>query len=635
MIVGYLLFDWGGTLLVDEQFVTLLSEERESLFASIITAISHAMDKILDQKPRYLELERMHLYFCFREPFIFVLIADVESDEFYELAEEIMEEIIGMEMSPEDINFNPAAKHATMELIRKLIKRRPPSIRHLRRLANMLVSLSDFIAEKERADIGEILPGEYEWKEHVEIRGGKRRADIMELVDAYLRGELQDVIRAAPGLFGTEHDDYARILYARAGLTLRMYDPKIRAPPLEEIGYVIGGISDSIARKYLELEMRTFIELCEEDPYRDVLLRHLSEIRQRMQSGGIAGTIYDILFTPAPYLPLMEDIYERYRHRSKFLAGMAKEMKIILEVLHRPPKDVTEWLEMLSEIRIMFEDAAKRDLPEKYHLFHALILTLSLGILAPNLSVDDGSRIFEHFTEYLEKYQEKILAKSESVLSVHRGQSYYLMYNVILRPFFEAADRRERLEIIRGRKKRIIGLIRYMAELARLRRIPLNMYYVIMAGLLSMLTRMYAELGKAVEEALRSLPMLIDERLSSLWETTPHYYAQYYMGILDTIGNMAILLTMETVRSNILMRVAYQMERLSEMLEDMPMVYYLARMHAVRYYALSGLNEGAEKAKKIVKEVKKRGSPLLVHVFERVLKASLESLKDHPNANPH
>jgi len=134
-----------GVLLVDEQFVHLFTKERESLFASILTAVTHAMNQILKRRPRHLELEDMHLYLSYKDPYILALITDVESDMFLELADSITSELADSGITPEQINFDPVTKQLVKQLIRKGIMKQPPSIKHLAKLVSMLKSISEFI----------------------------------------------------------------------------------------------------------------------------------------------------------------------------------------------------------------------------------------------------------------------------------------------------------------------------------------------------------------------------------------------------------------------------------------------------------------------------------------------------------
>ena len=460
MIIGYLLFDWGGTLLIDDQFLSLLTDEKESLFAMLMTAVSHAMNKILNQRPKHMELEKMHLYFGFEDPYMLAVIADIENDEYQLLAEKIIREIKESNISPDDINFNPVAKQTVKNLIRKRILRMPPSMTHLRKLSELLFSMADFIERKEAIKITTLLPEKRELRATKPKKKYRGKIEINNLIDMYLSGNLESVIEKASGLFDSEHGEFARILYAKSGIILNMYDPDIKAPTQEEIYGIIKEIRDPIIREYLELELRSFFEIPKKNPYRDVFLRHLDKIREKQKQSKLWEIIYDIAFTPNSYLPFMEDIIEKYKQKSSFLVFMAKEIKLINEIFHRPPKDITDWLSRFSEVKLLFEKAIKENSIERFHHFHALILTLSLGALTPNLSAEDGIKIFKHFIKYIEEYHEKIIEKTKKVLSVHRAQSYYFMYSILLRPLFEISDKKDREKIISSRRKKIIDLIK-------------------------------------------------------------------------------------------------------------------------------------------------------------------------------
>lgn len=297
---------------------------------------------------------------------------------------------------------------------------------------------------------------------------------------------------------------------------------------------------------------------------------------------------------------------------------MAKEQRAVLHIIYHPPKSVEDWLYAFSDARSLFEKSLEMDSPSKFHYFHVFLITLAWGILTPNMKIEDGFRLLHHFLEYIEKYQKEILSRSERILSTHRAQNYFIIYNVLMRPIFEGAEDEDRVQIASKKIDRLVETIREISNLAEKRRIPLGVYYTAITGLLSVLTRMLLEKNSTLEDIPRILERVIDLRMSGLWKNQNHYYVQYYMSVLDAIGNTASMIEIETIRNDLLIKVAYQFERLANLAEDMPIARFLASMHALRYYVMSGEDRGFTAAKRIFEEVKGKLSPFLVYILRRI-----------------
>jgi len=239
-------------------------------------------------------------------------------------------------------------------------------------------------------------------------------------------------------------------------------------------------------------------------------------------------------------------------------------------------------------------------------------------MLTPNMKVEDGFKLLQHFLEYIEKYQKEILSKSERILSVHRAQNYFIIYNMLMRPIFEGVEDEDRKRIASKKINRLLETIREVSNLAEKRRIPLGIYYVTVAGLLSALTRIFHEQDITAENIIDILEHLVSKDISALWKTQSHCCAQYYLSMLDIIGNVASMIEIETIRNDMLMKVAYQFERLANISEDMPIIKFLAKMYAVRYYAMTGEDRGFNAARRIFKKIEKSLSPFIAYIFRKI-----------------
>jgi len=617
LILGYFLFDDGGILLLDRQFVAVLTRDKSSLFASLLTAITRAMEEILHQNPRHLELEETHLYFGYKSPFIFVLVSDSENEAYENLADVIAHELAEANLDPEEMHVSEIPRQLARQIIERHIAKTPLLVIDLRALANIIKTTSEFIRNKTKSELIVKIPKAIELKPE-KVRPTKPKLKSFdELVGLYFDGRLSDVIKHSTGFFEGEYSDLARILFVKAGLTLRHYDPKVWAPSLERLYGVALEISDSIARSALIAEISSFLRIPSETPL-SVYLKHSDTISGILQQESFRSTVYEILFTPIPIAPFLNMIIRKYESRSRYLCCLARENLMILQMMQQKPKSVDEWLLAFSRAKEEFD----RSLKEKSHLldhnYHILLSTLIWGVLTPDITVEDGLKLLDHFVRDIEKYRRELEERSERVTVSHKAWNIIWVYNILMRILLEIADFDERKKVMRRLQRNIIHSSKYFSELLDKRRIPIHLYYVTQISLISLLTRISAENNTAPEDIIDLLPNFAPRDIQNLFEIDTQSFYQYYLSFLETLGNLALLIDLHVVRINMLLKVAHLLERIAEAMSDAPIYRLLAKLFALRFYTLAGTKEALDSAKKMLSDARKEFSPFIVYVLEKI-----------------
>lgn len=627
VIIGYLLFDDGGILLLEKQFVEVLTHEKTSLFASLLTAITRVMEEILHQHPRHLELENTHLYFGYRPPFIFVLIVDSENEIYEKLADTIARDLAEADLNPEEMHVSDIARQAAKRIIDHHIAKTPLLVVDLKALANIIKTTSEFIRNRIRSGFPVRKPKTIEIKP-TKVKPTKPKLKSFEnLIELYFDGKLSDVVKYAPGFFDGDYADLARILYAKAGLILRLYDPKVWAPPLEQLYGVSTEISDEIAKRVLIAETEMFARLPSETPF-SIYLRHSDEISVVLQGEDLRATVYEILFNPIPIAPFLNMIIRKYENRSRYMFCLAKENLMLLKMLRQKPRNVDEWLLAFSETKTAFEKSLKERDHLLDHHYHVLLSTLIWGMLTPDITVEDGFKLIDHFVSDIKKYQKELEERSERIMITHKAWNIIWVYNVLMRVLLEATPPEERRNLLDELQRRVLDSAKYFSDLLERRRIPIYLYYVTLISLISLYTRIGVEHNTVPDDIIEILPEFVPSDIQNLFEIAPQSFYQYYLCFLETLGNIALFIDLHVVRTNLLMKIAHLLEKVADAMSDVPIYKFLAKLFAFRFYMLVDSKEARNAANRLLSEAEKEFSPFLIHIFKRLYEFHSKSTQE-------
>ena len=619
MILGYVLFDEAGLVILSRELVPLIESEKQSIFTSVITALGNLMDKIFSSKPKYLELENLHLYFSFGEKFSILLISDIEDDRLAELSNKIINKISSLALSSFDVQIDQKLKEKMKGEIEKVIFTSPPSIRSIKKLANILNATLN-------TKKGEILGFERVVPEVHKLgiiskfkQLFKGKAKLPDLLYAFYNGQLEEIIERAPSLFNDiENGDLAKIIYCKAALLLNSFDPRVEAPPLNDIKLVIDKIKDKFAKEFLKAELESFIKLGAYNRRRELFINHHLEVFQKLMERDLEGEIYAILINAIPYGPVLDYLENHFKDRSDYLLVFVQEMKFLLDFLVRRPDNLDEIFILIGRFKNEFEEAYQKGSPKMYNLSHMLQFALIWGLLEKTVSPNDGEKLLVQFFEFFNKYRGEIIDQGLRSTNRHKAVNIYFAFNIVYRLLIELnygealKSLDEYFEYVKKKTEWFIGL-------GKTHRIMLDMYYVSVAGALSILTRLALEKNIFFSDIPRIVMELADPKMEEFWNFNEYHFAHYYSDLLEAIGNTAHFIEYEDIKRNIFLQVAYGLERIAKIFKNTAMIHDIECLKAIRFYLLSGTNEGKEKAKTLVEELKKVSSKFLINLAEKLL----------------
>ncbi|MEM3466361.1 MAG: hypothetical protein QW566_07830 [Candidatus Jordarchaeales archaeon] len=617
VILGYLLLDEGGAPLATKELVRVFLESDQALFSGVVVAIGNVAEEVFKSKVRHVELESLHLYFAFGKKFNLVLISDVRDDRLLEVSDEAVNRLDKTDVDPSRIQFDDELKRRISGEVERVVFRSPPSILSVRKLAEVLLAGLD-VNKGVKLGFIEVKPKTYKPGLLGKIRKiFIGRATLEGLVDAYYKGELSKVVDESPSLFDDEKNgDLARILYAKAALTLNSFAPKIEAPPLDEINAVIESIKDEAARDYLKAELESFLVLGAYNRRRELFVERQMEFFRGL--GGAKGDVYAIMLTPIPYGPLLDFLERKHKGRSSYLYGLTVEAKLLLDILTKRPKDISEVFSLYGRFKREFDEAYNSKSLEVYSYFHVLQFVLVWGLLERSILPDDGVRLLKQLLELFESYRDELIDRGLYCPNRLKAVNLYFAFNLILRLLLELGD-----ESVKRQLDRYYNYVKNKTEwligLGETHRVMLDMYYVSLAGSLSTLSRMAAEKGSFLSDVPNLVMELASPEMEEFWDFNEYHFVHYYVDLLEAIGNTALFVEFERVKQNLLMQVAYGIESAAELFKDTPVIHDVELLKAARFYMLSGTSEGVEAAKSIVRELRETSSPFIASIAEKIV----------------
>ena len=619
MILGYIILDLGGNLVVYKELIHFAGDRYQALFSSIMKAINDIMGEVFKSRLRHVELEKYHVYLGFGDKFGVIIISDMEDDRLVDLASRIAKALNKYkDIDDVMLQIDTAKKMDIQKTIEKIIFGSPPSILSIRKLAESLLAVMGE-SKGELLGLKEVRPRKFKPGILEKIkRILVAPVSINDLLEEYYQGDLIEVVKKAPSLFSDENfGDLAKILYSKAALTLNSFDPIVEAPSLNEIRSVIVTIKDPFARKYLESELKAFYTVGSYNERRDLFLKHQFELFEKLSSTNDAiSSTYAILINPLPYRQLLEYLERKFIDKSDYLYAMALEMRILLNILTQPPESPEEILSLMGRVKSLFEKAYKSRSKSMYSYFHVLQFTLVWGSMEKKLSVGDGVKLLEMFIDLFDSYKEYLIDKGYYSTNRHKAVNLYFAFNIVLRILLELKS--NPAELVDKYMDYVYEKTKWFVGLGKTNRIMLDMYYISLAGLISILSRMALEKKKFYRDMINLIIELANPDMESFWQYNEYHFAHYYVDLLDAIGNIALFIDLEYVRSNILMKVAFGIERICRMFQDTPIIYYIEIVKAIRFYLLSKVPEGKNKARELLDYVKENASPFIVYLAKKI-----------------
>lgn len=620
MIIGYVVLETGGTPVLSEEFIRLLTEDKKTLFSGVLSAINNIFSEVFSSKLTHVALEKLQLYFGFGDRFVVILLSDVKDDRLISIANDIAGYLDSLEADYMELQVNKDLADQVKGKIREIIFKHPPPIKSLEELAKAInVALSG--KKGARLGITKVIPKIHKPSILARIRrafaGG---VNLSKLVDLFYSGRLLDVVEEAPMLFDDpNYGELAKMLYVKAGLILNSFDPSIKAPSLDEIKTVIESISDEFSKNFLSAELESFLVLGAYNDRRKYFVSKQLELFNILSSKDERSVVYSIIITPLPYKPLLLFLEKFYKGRSDFLYALTFEMRMLLDILMGGvPENLTKALSIVGEAKRLFEEALKKRSPSLASYYHVMQFALVWSLFEKSLKYEDGVGLIKHFWEIFTKYWDSVLRKFPHQTNRHKAVNIFFAYNIIMRLLIEIGDEDITGKNLRKYKNELKEIIRWFIGLGETHRIMLDMYYVSLAGVISILSRIALNTNTFYEELPQIILDLSRSEMEKFWELNEYHYAHYYADILESIGNLAMFVDMPYIRQNILLSVAYGLERLALLFKDTPMLFYVESIKALRFYLLSKSDSGRESAAKLAERIKREASPFIASLVNRI-----------------
>ncbi len=611
MILGFILLRRGGVPVLVEELVPILTREGRDFLPSIISALHDMLTKVVGERVRWIGLEETQLYLRPGGDYMLALISDVRSERVELVAEDMIRYLEGLGVGPgiAEGKVRDEVRRALVDIIR----RHPPSLAFVRELARRFPEDGfrgqgmEVGAEYPRPEV--LRPGIVDRLRVLVPRG----VSVDRLVDLYLEGRFEDVVRRAPACFGTG-DDLARALYAKASLMLRSLDPGVGAPELDEVASVVEGIGDPPLREYLRAELRCFYELGTYNERRRVFLENRRYFLESLAEEGVRGDVLSLVLTPIPCGPALDHLIDRLRGRSEYLEALLYASRLLLNLLTRRPESPEEVEEVAAWVRGRMQGVEAR--PAKYVYAHMLFFVHSWALLCGNVGAGEGRGLLKRLLEFVERWFDE-LYEAKRLPNRYKGVIFYFVMNVILRLALLGALEVDE-EVLNRYALRALMLLRWVRGLGAANRIEVDMYYVTLSGLLAAASLLFAEMGSYVRGAPRIVADLARDEMEGFWELNEYHYGHYYVDLLETLGNTALALEDGNLRTMILLRAAYGIERVAWMFRGAPMNFWLFMTQAVRFYLLSGEDRGLAKAEDLRARLRSEASPFVSWLIDRM-----------------
>ncbi len=617
MILGYILSDEGGTPIIYKELVKIFEGSGGTIFTSLLSAISSALEELTRSKLDYFQSAGTHVYISYGNGLILSLISDTEDPQLKDLVNYIMERINKLISSPDDLILNEELRNIVDEEIMKIIYRSPPSIRTVRQLASALYSIID-IERGDELKVKNLKVEKYKPSFIDRLKKSVQKISLERLVELYFAGNLEDVVNLADSLFDDpKFGDLAKILYAKAALTLNSFDPKIKAPDLNVVNTVISSIKDELARTFLKAELMAFFELGSYNERREFFIRRRFDFLQKLSQEGVISDVYAILIAPVPNKQVLSFLERKFKDKSEWLYIMCLEMDYLLDILVRRPKNITEFLSLLGDIKSMLDDSLKKDLPSKYSLSHMYMFILIWGLLSPNLKLEEGKDLLYKVFDYVSSNFDLLLEKAYRATNRHKGVNLYFIFNLIYGLLLELEDV-EAVNKIDKFYSYIKSKLEWLVAVKNANRIMIDMYYVTLAGLIAAVTRVAEYRRTFFKDLPKLLVELSDDNMMDFWEQNEYHFIHYYIDLLEAIGNTVLLSPYKEIKRNILTQVAYGIERAAKMMQHSPMLYYFKILLAIKFYALSGIDENIERAREILEEIRTSTNEFIYYIGEKI-----------------
>ena len=360
MISAIMILNRSGVPLYVKEFQPLAVEEvsaggdittKSSVASMLISAIMGLGEELFKGAVKYVNVLDKHLYIAAGDYIYTVIVSTVSNPELSGIVEEILRKLkdIGIDSDLDEIN--ETLEKMIWNTVRPILVNVVPNIEGIRDIITQISSLMVDVEDTVKIEVKSFKPAKYKLTLSDRIRSlFKRRVKFEELLSKFYEGDLEFVIKNASSLFGSEYDDYAKALYAKAGILLNTLDPSVPAPSLEEINAVIVEIREHLLTYLLEIELNRFNSPIALSQYMGMISGLRGNIIQELNKNELSSDVLAVVLTPVHFPNLNQMLTEKTKEKSEFLGILNRSALSLINLFTKQEGTFSEWLNRWSKL---------------------------------------------------------------------------------------------------------------------------------------------------------------------------------------------------------------------------------------------------------------------------------------------
>ncbi|MGQ4891613.1 MAG: hypothetical protein ACP6IP_03890 [Candidatus Njordarchaeia archaeon] len=633
MISAIMILNRSGVPLYVKEFQPLAVEEevsaggdittKSSVASMLVSAIMGLGEELFKGAVKYVNVLDKHLYIAAGDYIYVVVVSTVHNPELSSIVEEIMGKLKDAGVDSDIESINETLEKMIWNTVKPILVNVVPNIDSIRDIIAQINSLLVGVEDTFRIEVESFKPEKYKLTLADRIRLlFKRRVKFEELLSKFYEGDFEFVIKNASSLFGSEYDDYAKALYAKAGILLNTFDPKIAAPSLEEINTVVMEIREHLLTYLLEIELNRFNSPIALSQYMGMIGGLRNNILQELNKNDLGSEILAIVLSPMHSLGLNQVITEKLREKSKLLTAINESANSLVNLFVKPEENFSDWLNKWSKLinLLVSSETAETKIYEPLY-FEQLVYETLRGLASNFMVAEDGLDFVERVCN-IYKTKGRAFITDPSYAGVPNrnkalGIGFALGYLSLITLY--KLNPEERANYVKEFLNDLIPLFKWLTSVGTANRDYLDYYYFYSALFLQVAARYIYEAGHVNKQLIKLVEEILSEDMVGSWAGNRFMNVMYLSNIILALANVALNIPTKNVKSNILLRLASYLETLSNLYaSDMHIAKLFFDLELIRIYFLSESEVGMMRGRRILEELRKKASPLISYLLEKM-----------------
>lgn len=572
-----MLLDHGGSILVSHMYEDVLGD-KDSLFASAISAISNLFGEAIGESIHYIQTKNYHLYIGFTERLVLIVVSTIENPQVYALLKEALKKIEELGYDVDDITFSMEVQDHVDNTVSNVLRKPVLSLSTLRNFARQIVAFVS-IDNHEKYGIRLVEPVTSMDIPETKIKPLIGDISLEELFEALIGGNYDYVVGNAPKKF--LESDLAKVLYSKACLLL-LDSGLSKKVDTTYLYNVIKSIEDKIIREYLLLEFESFFKLGKFAERYRFIEQYKEELFEKINTGKpIERKILLALLYPVHIKEVLDIMKDEFKNNEEIIASVL-ELSALANVLSGKPESLDEWGKIYGNLKYKVNQTESLNARLRFH--HAMQYVNVWGLLLEDVDVDMGRDLLLKSLNLAEEEFKAISGKKLS--NTLKAISYYVTYAIGLCTLLDTMAKEDKQIYAKKYIGKILDIIKWLNNVAKAHEIKIDIYYVTLTGFLALYTKLNFILG-STKTFINLIIKLLRDELESIWTQQDYIYALFYIDILKTLGYMASMIEVAMARKKILLDIARNLERIGEHSAHIPLICAIATLNAIKFYTLA------------------------------------------------